>query len=146
MGRIFGRFRKDEDGASAVEFALVAAPLIALLFGSVEFARLYWTDHALTRVATEAARCVAIPEAVCSGDGGSLDVGKARSYVERQARSFGLDMASEDIAIDIAAKCSGVDGFVRVTLGYSFTSPVAGLVSRDRAGMRLQASACFAAG
>lgn len=146
MGKLFGRFGRDQGGASAVEFALVAAPLIALLFGSVEFARLYWTDHALTRVATMAARCVAIPESGCSGDGGSIDLNRAKAFVQKEAGSFGLPLTAEDIGVDMAANCSGVDGFVRVTLGYSFGSPVAGIVSRDKDGIRLSASACFAAG
>lgn len=142
----FKSFFRDRSGASAVEFALVAAPLITLLFGTVEFARLYWTEHALTRVATAAARCVAIPEDGCSGSGGMLDAAKAKRFVADEGNALGLALADKDISIDTAATCSGLTGFVRVSLGYSFQSPLSGVVSQDAQGMPLQASACFSNG
>ena len=39
MRRWIGRFRKDETGATALEFALLAVPLVMLTFGIVEFGR-----------------------------------------------------------------------------------------------------------
>ena len=44
---LLGRFRRDEQGAMAVEFSLVAVPFLALMFASVEGAMVFWTNQVL---------------------------------------------------------------------------------------------------
>jgi Flp pilus assembly protein TadG len=51
---------RDRTGAQAVEFALVLPTLLLLIFGSMEIARLLWTQAALHLSVEEAARCGAV--------------------------------------------------------------------------------------
>ncbi|MHA7295302.1 TadE/TadG family type IV pilus assembly protein [Arthrobacter sp. HLT1-21] len=53
------RFRS-ESGAAAVEFALVVPALLLVLFGIVEFGRVYNTQLQVTSAAREAVRVMAI--------------------------------------------------------------------------------------
>ncbi|WP_343037947.1 TadE family type IV pilus minor pilin [Arthrobacter wenxiniae] len=54
------RLCKSEKGAAAVEFALVVPVLLLLLFGIIEFGRVYNTQIELTGAAREGARVMAI--------------------------------------------------------------------------------------
>ena len=49
-------FRKDADGATAVEFGLIAVPFLALLFAIVETAIALWTTQVLETAVTDASR------------------------------------------------------------------------------------------
>ena len=51
---------KSEKGASAVEFALVTPLLILLVFGAIQFGRLYNNYIAVTHAAREGARLAAV--------------------------------------------------------------------------------------
>lgn len=53
---LFRRFRKDEAGATALEFALLAVPLLSLTFGIVEFGRALFLQQSLTYATDKAAR------------------------------------------------------------------------------------------
>lgn len=50
------RFRVDNRGAAAVEFALVGLPLILLLFGTIECGQMLWTQNTLQFAVEQAAR------------------------------------------------------------------------------------------
>jgi Flp pilus assembly protein TadG len=50
------RFRRDEQGSTAVEFALVALPLFALMFASIEGALVFWTNQVLDEAVAQASR------------------------------------------------------------------------------------------
>jgi Flp pilus assembly protein TadG len=64
--RGFLRFGRDERGATAVEFAMVAPFLIALFFGIFEFGRALWIQGILDYAVEQAARCEAINTTTCS--------------------------------------------------------------------------------
>lgn len=49
-------FVKKKDGATAVEFALVAMPFFALLFAIIETALIFWTTQALENAVSDASR------------------------------------------------------------------------------------------
>jgi Flp pilus assembly protein TadG len=55
-GAIVRRFKRDEDGATAVEFALIALPFFALLFAIMEAALVFWTGQVLEEAVTQASR------------------------------------------------------------------------------------------
>jgi len=50
------RFQKNEDGATAVEFAIVALPFFALLFGILELAIVFFVNSALVHATADAGR------------------------------------------------------------------------------------------
>lgn len=55
---LLGRMRRDERGASIVEFALVGAPFFILLMGTFEIGFIYWVNQELENAAGHAARLV----------------------------------------------------------------------------------------
>jgi Flp pilus assembly protein TadG len=50
------RIRRDESGATAVEFALLALPFFALLFAILEIALVFWTTQVLETAVADASR------------------------------------------------------------------------------------------
>jgi Flp pilus assembly protein TadG len=50
------RFRRDQDGATAVEFAMVVTPFLAVLLAIIETALMFWTNQILEDAVTQASR------------------------------------------------------------------------------------------
>jgi len=80
------RFARQKDGAAAVEFALVAAPFLAMVFAIMETALIFFAGQALETSAAEGARLImtgqaqtqgynqaAFKNAVCAGVYGLFD-------------------------------------------------------------------------
>jgi Flp pilus assembly protein TadG len=61
--RPFARFRRDETGATAVEFGLIALPFIALLLAIIETALLYFAGSTLENATAKMARLIRTGEA-----------------------------------------------------------------------------------
>lgn len=59
------RLLRSRAGTTAVEFALIGLPFVMLIFGTVEFSRLIWTQSALQFAVERAARCAAVNTLVC---------------------------------------------------------------------------------
>jgi len=53
---LLGRFRRDDRGVAAVEFALVSVPFFALLFAILEGALIFWKNQVLNEAVTQASR------------------------------------------------------------------------------------------
>ena len=53
--RFLRRFRRAEKGATAVEFAMVAAPFFFLLFAMIEIAAVFFTSTVLENAVLESA-------------------------------------------------------------------------------------------
>jgi Flp pilus assembly protein TadG len=62
-------FRKNERGTSMAEFAVVATFFFMLIFGIIEFGRLFYTLNSLTDAARRGARYAVIHEAEVATDG-----------------------------------------------------------------------------
>lgn len=60
MGRMRVRRRRDDRGASAVEFALLVLPLTLLVFGIIAFGIMLSFRQTLSQAATEGARAAAV--------------------------------------------------------------------------------------
>lgn len=60
MAGVRVRRKRDEDGAAAVEFALVVIPLVLILFGIISYAYMFSVRQALTQAAAEGARAAAV--------------------------------------------------------------------------------------
>jgi Flp pilus assembly pilin Flp len=54
--RLISRFVKNREGATAVEFGLVALPFFALLFAIIETALIFWSTQVLETAVADAAR------------------------------------------------------------------------------------------
>jgi Flp pilus assembly protein TadG len=56
--RIVRRFARGEDGAAAVEFAMVAAPFLALMFAIMETALVFFASQTLETAVADSARLI----------------------------------------------------------------------------------------
>jgi Flp pilus assembly protein TadG len=75
VGRRLSAFRRDQDGVAAVEFALVAVPFFALLFGILETALVFWSTQVLETAVSNAARTIYTGQFQSANTSG--DIGKA---------------------------------------------------------------------
>jgi Flp pilus assembly protein TadG len=136
-----------QGGATAIEFALVAPMFLALVFGTLEFGRLLWTEQALQETAIAGARCVAIaqgsnPTKSPCASGGSYSSTTAISYIQGVASGWGLSLPSADIT-PTPAGSGGCTGLSQVTLTSTFNSVVPSLIQLSSGGITLTASACY---
>lgn len=131
----------------AVEFALVLPMFLMLVFGTIEFGRILWTEQALQETAAAGARCMAIAqgakEASACASGGSYSSATTTSYIQTVAGGWGLSLPSSGIILDNASSCGGSSGFSQVTLTSTFTSVVPNLVELATGGSTLTATACY---
>jgi Flp pilus assembly protein TadG len=65
--RVARRFARQQEGAAAVEFALVALPFIALLFAILESALVFFAGQTLETAASEAGRLIMTGQAQTAG-------------------------------------------------------------------------------
>lgn len=63
-----GRYGRDVSGATAVEFSLIAVPLVMLIFGLIEVSMVFTKQGALEYATLQAARQVRTGQAQQSGD------------------------------------------------------------------------------
>jgi Flp pilus assembly protein TadG len=66
-GALLRRFARRQEGAAAVEFALVAAPFLALVFAIMETALVFFAGQALETVAADSARLIMTGQAQTQG-------------------------------------------------------------------------------
>jgi Flp pilus assembly protein TadG len=61
------RFLRDEQGATVVELAIVIPLLMLLMFGLLDYGRLFWIEAMAQKATSIAARTAAVRPPVCSG-------------------------------------------------------------------------------
>jgi Flp pilus assembly protein TadG len=66
-GRAIGRLVRQQDGAAAVEFGLVAAPFLALLFAIMETALVFFAGQTLETAVADSARLIMTGQAQTQG-------------------------------------------------------------------------------
>jgi Flp pilus assembly protein TadG len=66
-GAVLRRFARRQEGAAAVEFALVAAPFLALVFAIMESALVFFAGQALETAAADSARLIMTGQAQTQG-------------------------------------------------------------------------------
>lgn len=142
MREYLARFIAAAHGATAVEFAIVVGPLLLLVFGTVEYARLLWTSSALQSTANTGARCMGIMQLECA-DGGSPSEVNAVAFIVERAIGLSVAITPADVAIESDATCAGVSGFSQVTITHTFTTPLPLIFGSMSNGVPLAATACF---
>ncbi|MGB3454848.1 MAG: TadE family protein [Litorimonas sp.] len=60
LRRLRRRYRREDDGATAVEFGIVAIPFLALIFGILELALVFFTTSVLTQSVSDTGRLVRV--------------------------------------------------------------------------------------
>ncbi len=136
---LYARLRAEE-GASAVEFALVAVVLVLLLVGTVQFGYLFWQWLEITHAAREGARWAALRHPA-----GSVSTPWTTRYiVSSAAPSLNPRLTDADIVIVPPDPGVGDVGTpVRVTVSHDvaiFTPLMAGILGSGGA-FRLSSTA-----
>jgi Flp pilus assembly protein TadG len=125
---------RENDGASAVEFALVAPVLLAFIFLLIEGGRMEWTQQALQEVASNTARCMALGTTACA------DTLSIKAYARKRGVAWGISLSAATITVAANQTCSAVTGMNKITISLPYGSAT-GLL--PRAPSSLNASACF---
>ena len=134
--------RTNVAGATAVEFALVALPLLLFIFGITEFGRALWIRQGLQATAIAGARCVALVQPSC-GTGGVYNASMSLSYVQQVAQGWMITLPASAVALSITATCGTVPNFSQVTINYTFKTVVPIMIPALGAAAQLNAIACF---
>ena len=108
-----------DSGAAAVEFALVLPVLLLLLFGIIDFGRLYFTQITLTDAAREGVRVLALEGASGSGYTSTQAAADAQSRV--QGAVAGVDSA---VTVTTGTCTDGQPVTVTATANFSFLTPL----------------------
>jgi Flp pilus assembly protein TadG len=98
--RVARRFVRQQDGAAAVEFALVAAPFLALTFAIIETAFVFFAGQTLEAAAADSARLIMTGQAQTAG--------YSQSDFKTQvcARIYGLFDCANGIYVDVKSYSS----------------------------------------
>ncbi|MCZ7451297.1 pilus assembly protein [Agrobacterium rhizogenes] len=142
MKSVIQKFWKSRCGASAVEFALVMPLFLLMLFGMIEFGRLFWTTHALHDTAIATARCMGIPQIECE-DGEVYSASKAVAFARTTAAGWFVALDTASITLNHNANCHGLAGFSQVEIIHEFNTVVPRLLTSLAGGTKLRAEACF---
>jgi Flp pilus assembly protein TadG len=89
------RFVRQHDGAAAVEFALVAAPFLALLFAIMETAFVFFASQTLAATVADAARLILTGQAQTNG------YSQADFKTAVCARVYGLFDCANGMSVDV---------------------------------------------
>lgn len=116
------KFLKDQTGATAVEFALIAPIFFLLIFGIIETGRAYWQTDLIRQASYSGARCAAIADLQCSTVAGTRDVIVAR------AKASNYNLSPDNIIVEINTNCDGLNSMVRVAINVPFSNAVSGFL------------------
>ena len=145
--RTLSALRHDRAAMVTLDFALIVVPLFMLIFGTFEFGRLLWIKQALQMTAVAGARCIGVLASSCTSGAGAYNENNTKSYIEGVASNWGISLVAADVvATDNATSglCSGKSSHIaRVTINYTFTTVVPGLLTAIAGDVALTGKACF---
>lgn len=131
--RLLARFRRSQDGATAVEFAFISIPFLMLLVAILETALLFWTSQVLEESVSQTSRRLLTGEALTRYTGNAATNTQAFKN-DVCANAPGLVDCSK-LVIDVRAYTSfanaknGTDGTNPIsagglnTTGFGYTAP-----------------------
>lgn len=93
--RVLRRFVRQQDGAAAIEFALVAAPFLALTFAILETAMVFFAGQTLEAAAADSARLILTGQAQTQG------FSKADFKTQVCNRIYGLFDCANGVYVDV---------------------------------------------
>lgn len=111
--RLARRFARQQDGAAAIEFALVAAPFLALTFAILETAFVFFAQQTMEATAADASRLV------MTGQAQTANYTAADFKTAVCARVYGLFDCSSGMTVDVKTytSFSAVDNSTPVANG-----------------------------
>lgn len=114
--------RRTGRGAAAVEFALVLPLLLMLVFGIVDFGRLFFAQVSVTQAAREGARLAALAPAL------GYSNGTIQTRTAAAATGLGLTASAVTVTSCAAGDTQTKDAVVTVKYTLNFSTPMTGLV------------------
>lgn len=130
--RLFTRFRRSRDGATAIEFGLIALPFMMLFVAIVETAMMLWTNAVLEEAVSDASRRVLTGSSRARYAGSaSANTAAFRNDVCNYAPGF---IDCDKLKVDVqsyasfadAATGSALSGGALNTSGFAYRQPQAG--------------------
>jgi Flp pilus assembly protein TadG len=103
-------YAADEDGATAVEFGVLAIAFISILFGIIEMGRLFLTWNGLQYVIESAARTALADEDITSAE--------LETQIENQLGTY--TMSPDNLELNITFPVSGDVNFVQIEGTYAY--------------------------
>lgn len=114
-------FLTRRDGATAVEFAIIAPVFLSMIFGAIVMGIAIWSTSILNAVAAESARCLAVGGRACTSLPTGCTGDAETCFVMTLADRRGLPgLNASDISIEPAVSV-GAALSTRVTLTRPFT-------------------------
>lgn len=108
--QLFRKYRKNKDGATAIEFAILALPFLALLLSIIEVAIVFFLSSTLTHAMNESARDIRTGEfqATC---------GKAADFKSMVCDNMATLGSCSNLRIDVVSSPTGkfVPGLLKPT-------------------------------
>ncbi|KPF78008.1 hypothetical protein IP88_05015 [alpha proteobacterium AAP81b] len=141
------RLLADRRGAVAAETALIAVLYFSVLMSIGEFGRYAYIRNELVQMAYAGARCAGLRAVACSNapsvstDVRVYDAAKTQTYIISSAAARGITLQARNIQLTALATCSGLSGFVRVSISRRFGSPFLRAAGLDN--VYINTSACF---
>jgi Flp pilus assembly protein TadG len=111
------RTNSDQEGAAAVEFAIILPLLVLLIFGTIEFSLLLFNKQVITNAAREGARKAIIAQSPRVSD--SEIINTINAYCKNQLITFGDASTALEVPIIIRAGTSFGDN-VEVVVRYNY--------------------------
>lgn len=113
LRRLIVRFGRKNDGAAAVEFAIVVVPFFAMLFAIIELAFVFWAGQVLETAVNDTSRLV------MTGQAQKQNFDQARFKQELCARVLGLFNCDTGMIIDVRTS----NAFASANLGKPVYKP-----------------------
>ena len=147
--RMLSQLHRARKAVAALEFALLAIPLLLLLLGTLEFGRLMWFREALQMTANEGARCMGVVAASCASSG-VYDGPTTTTYIENVANNWGITLVGANVTLARPSTNSNclptlttpLTPMSEVTITYTFQTAIPQLLNM-LVGKSLTAHACF---
>ncbi|HMB77739.1 MAG TPA: TadE family protein [Kiloniellaceae bacterium] len=124
--QFLGSLRRSRDGASFVEFSLVAPFLVLLTLGIVDFGRVMWTSTTIEHVAREAARYAAL-----HGAGAKVEATAASTQTYATDRATGLKASDMQVGVTYLGGSNASGSSVTVSVTYDFNLMLAAILGFD---------------
>lgn len=99
---------RSESGQNLVEFAIVVTLLLALVFGIIEFGRVWMTFQVITNASREGARLAALPT-------GFTNAGDVNARVNAYMSSANLQPGQATVTVNNVDGATGTDAVVSVS-------------------------------
>jgi Flp pilus assembly protein TadG len=147
--RLLFQLHRARKAVAALEFALLATPLLLLVLGTLEFGRLMWFREALQMTANEGARCMGVVASSCAS-GGAYDATNTTTYIENIANNWGITLANANVVLArpstntncLPTHLTPQPPMSEVTITYTFQTAIPQLFDM-LVGKSLTSHACF---